>query len=231
MRGDLTVAEAADALGTSAQTVRTLLRKGELLGRKQAWGARYVWVVSQDGLDTFLAEFGRLDGRRRHPVALTPGVTPRTAAAEPPLPVAPLESDAATDGSGAWPRRRPFILRPRGRATVVVVLLGVPLALVYAASRILPEYLWFDELGQAEVYRDVVTAKVQWYALVAGTVATLIGLNLGMAFRRTDAARTRGGVLSITAASLVTGSLFASSAMHHWQTFVLARHARPFRAD
>src|SRR4026209_364042 len=63
---DLTVAEAADALGTSAQTVRTLLRKGELRGRKQAWGTRYVWVPSLKGVDEFLAQHGRLDGRRRH---------------------------------------------------------------------------------------------------------------------------------------------------------------------
>ena len=32
---DLTVAEAAEALGTSPQTVRALLRKGELAGRKR----------------------------------------------------------------------------------------------------------------------------------------------------------------------------------------------------
>jgi excisionase family DNA binding protein len=44
MSDDLTVTEAADALGTSPQTVRTLLRNGELRGRKQPRGRRYVWV-------------------------------------------------------------------------------------------------------------------------------------------------------------------------------------------
>src|SRR4051794_31280602 len=64
---DLSVSEAADALGTSPQTVRALLRKQELAGRKQAWGSRYVWVVSRSGVDAFLARHGRLDGQRRRP--------------------------------------------------------------------------------------------------------------------------------------------------------------------
>src|SRR6476660_1306022 len=65
MRDDLTVSETADALGTSPQTVRTLLRTGELRGRKQQWGRRYVWVPSRKGVDDFLSQYGRLDGHRR----------------------------------------------------------------------------------------------------------------------------------------------------------------------
>ena len=64
---DLTVAEAAEALGTSPQTVRALLRKGELRGRKRPWGSRYVWVPSRAGVEDFLSEHGRLDGQRRRP--------------------------------------------------------------------------------------------------------------------------------------------------------------------
>src|SRR4051812_15098615 len=62
---DLSVSEAADALATSSQTVRALLRKGDLAGRQEPWGSRYVWVVSRSGVDAFLAEHGRLDGHRR----------------------------------------------------------------------------------------------------------------------------------------------------------------------
>src|SRR3954452_2982669 len=62
---DLTVAEAADALGTSPQTVRRLLRNGELRGRRQPWGDRFVWVPSRNGVREFLSQHGRLDGRRR----------------------------------------------------------------------------------------------------------------------------------------------------------------------
>src|SRR5689334_15387375 len=64
---DLSVSETAAALGASPQTVRTLLRKGELPGRKEPWGSRYVWVASRAGVDAFLAEHGRLDGQRRRP--------------------------------------------------------------------------------------------------------------------------------------------------------------------
>ena len=62
MRAALTVAETAAALGTSPQTVRTMLRQGALRGQKKAWGSRYVWEVSQEAVDEFVAEFGRLDG-------------------------------------------------------------------------------------------------------------------------------------------------------------------------
>jgi excisionase family DNA binding protein len=65
MVDDLTVAEAAEALGTSVQTVRALLRKGELAGRQEPRGTRHTWVTSRKGVDAFLSKNGRLDGRRR----------------------------------------------------------------------------------------------------------------------------------------------------------------------
>jgi uncharacterized protein len=124
--------------------------------------------------------------------------------------------------------QRPFVLRPRGRATVFLVVLGVPLLPGYAAARILPGALWFDELGQADVFRRVAVARVEFYLLVACTVALFIGVNLAVAFRRTEVARSRARAFGLVAASLVTGSLFASSAAGHWQTFLLWRHRQPF---
>src|SRR6185503_18550562 len=97
---DLTVAEAADALGTSPQTVRRLLRDGELRGRRQPWGNRFVWVPSRKGVGEFLSQHGRLDGRRRSPPA----------------------SDAHATVPAAAPRG-PWFLRLRGRAALVVVAL------------------------------------------------------------------------------------------------------------
>ena len=70
---------------------------------------------------------------------------------------------------------RPFVLRPRGRATVVVVMLGVPLLIAYGASRILPDALWFDELGQTDVLRRVLAAKLEFSLLVVVTVALFVG--------------------------------------------------------
>ena len=61
----MSVADAAAALGTSPQTVRALLRNGELDGRRVPRGTRDVWVPSRKGVDAFLSRHGRLDGRRR----------------------------------------------------------------------------------------------------------------------------------------------------------------------
>lgn len=65
MADDLTVNEAAEALGTTAQTVRTLLRNGELAGRKQPRGSRHTWIASRKAVDAFLSKHGRFDGERR----------------------------------------------------------------------------------------------------------------------------------------------------------------------
>src|SRR5581483_7830100 len=65
MTDDMTVAEAAEVLGTSPQTVRTLLRSGELGGRRLLQGSGRPWVVSRKGVDAFLSQHGRLGGRRR----------------------------------------------------------------------------------------------------------------------------------------------------------------------
>jgi excisionase family DNA binding protein len=109
---DLTVAEAADALGTSPQTVRRLLRDGELRGRRPPWGNRFVWVPSRKGVDEFLSQNGRLDGRRRGRPATgelraVPDITEPRARASPP----PSAADARPD-------RRPRFLRPRGALTL-----------------------------------------------------------------------------------------------------------------
>src|SRR4051794_25480890 len=192
MSDDLTVAEAADALGTSPQTVRRLLRDGELRGRRQPWGSRFVWVPSRNGIGEFLSEQGRLDGRRRVPRAV-----PESAV------------------------RRPWFLRPRGRATVAVVVLGLPLLLVYAAAQILPGALWFRELGQLEVFGRIAAAQAELWLLVACTAGPFVALNLFVALSRAGAARTRSATLAVVSASLVGATSIASSAAHHWQTFLL----------
>lgn len=65
MTDDMTVDAAARALGTSPQTVRTLLRNGELKGQKVPRGSRHVWIPSRKGVSTFLSQHGRFEGRPR----------------------------------------------------------------------------------------------------------------------------------------------------------------------
>ena len=219
---DLTVAEAADALGTSPQTVRRLLRDGELGGRRQPWGSRFVWVPSRKGVREFLSQYGRLDGRRRgRPATGQPRGFPEI--------TAPRASTSHGPGvAQARPVRRPWFLRPRGRATVVVAVLGLPLLLFYASAQILPRALWFDELGQLDVFRRIAAVKAELWLVVAGTVGPLVALNLFVALSRAGVARTRAGTLAVVAASLVVATSMASSAAGHWQTFLLWRHRQPF---
>ena len=165
---DLTVAEAAEALGTSPQTVRALLRKGEL-ARPQAAVGKSVRLGSQSaGVDYFLSH-ARATGRS----SPTPGASSAPAEEAPRLFLraaaeASRRHTACRRNSARTrccrfeaverPVQRPFVLRPRGRATVVVVVLGVPLLLAYGTARILPDALWFNELGQADVFRRVLIA-------------------------------------------------------------------------
>ncbi len=250
MVDDLTVDEAADALGTTPQTVRTLLRKGELRGRKEPWGSRFVWVPSRKGVDEFLSENGRLDGRRRrHPGSVAgvddtvgavtfatstqvPAAT-RMRSATPPLGaldvVAPHQEapyrydpeEVASDG-------RPFFLRARGRATVFLVVVGIPSLLAYLAAHFFTDALWFRELDQFTVLRDTVAAKAELYALAGGTAALIIGANLAAAVSRARIAWTRWTALAVVAVSTVAGSYFAAAASGHYQTFILWRHRQTF---
>ncbi len=220
MRGPLTVAQVAEALGTSPQTVRALLRKGQLLGEQRPWGSRYVWEVSSEGLDDFLSTYGRLDGHRRSPQPV-PVATPDAVGPLEPVPPAPTppreELGEPPPGRDDDPiaeqhvDRRPFVLRPRGRATVAVVVLGLPLLLAYAVVRTVPDALWFDELGQGQVFRGFVEAKIEFRLLVAGVAAVFIWINLLVACADTSVVRRRAGLLALGAAALVAGTFFASA--------------------
>jgi uncharacterized protein len=251
---DLTVDEAASALGTTPQTVRTLLRQGELRGRKQPWGSRFIWIPSRKGVDEFLSQNGRLDGRRRrHPGSVatldepaeaatfaTPVQAPPIDSAGTPsrdLPPAPGAPGGATpppqDPDRYEPWRvahdsRPFFLRARGRATVFLVVVGVPLLLAYVAAYFFTDALWFKELGQLSVLGHTVEAKAELYVIAGGTAAFVIGANLAVAVSRANIAWTRGATLAVAAVSVVAGSYFASAASGHYQTFLLWRHRQTF---
>jgi len=248
MRDDLTVGETAAALGTSPQTVRALLRTGELRGRKRAWGRRYVWVPSRKGVDDFLSQYGRLDGGRRRrlptgarldesiPVVSAedarPEGVPRARDVRPVTarrPLAPPTPDPYRyDERDARSDRTPFLLRARGRATVAVVGLGVPLLVAYVVTQFLADAIWFDELGQFGVHGRTVAAKAELFVLAGGAAAIVIGANLALAVSRAKMARTRGVTIALAAVALVAGSYFGSAASDSLQTFLLWRHRQSF---
>jgi uncharacterized protein len=260
MSDDLTVSEAAEAIGTSPQTVRTMLRNGELRGRKEAWGKRFVWVASRSGVDDFLSQYGRLEGGRRprtgletavidEPVdvreaeeidelvevpesveAIEPVELPQSVeaidepidASEPSGELLPFEPSSPT------PINRHLFLRPRVRAIVFILLVGVPLVPVLIAARILPDALWFGELGQGDVYRKILAARFTLYVLVAGGVAAFLMANLALAARRAGFGASRVIRVAIPAGSIMVGTFFAAWASHYWVAFLLWRHGQPF---
>ena len=106
--------------------------------------------------------------------------------------------------------------------------MGVPLLVAYAVARVVPNALWFDELGQVDVFRRAVSAKAGFHLQVLGAVAIVIGPNLGLALRGTRILRRPAGVLAVVAAALVTGNLFASAADDEWESHLLWQHRQAF---
>ena len=234
MVDDLSVEDAALALGTSPQTVRALLRKGELTGRKQPWGSRYVWVPSRSGVDEFISVHGRLDGRRRRrgpvparrreSVGTEPGSIAPVGVAEPGHDDRP---PTAEDRSGAG-RQRPFVLRPRGRATVIVTALGLPVILLQGASLVLPDLLWFQELDQGDYYARMLSTRVSVFLAVAIGASLFFAASIAYATRGSLLARSRTGRIIRAAVSLVPATLLGAIAMKDWQTYALRWHEQDF---
>jgi uncharacterized protein len=128
----------------------------------------------------------------------------------------------------APPVRRPGALRPRERATLVVIILGVPLLVFFATMRILPDVLWFDELGRVGVFTRIQAARVELFLLAGGAAAVALWANLAVGLPRAGLPRTRPVTAIAAAASLITASYFASSASGHWQSFLLWWHRQSF---
>ncbi len=222
------MAEAAETLGTSPQTVRSLLRKGELEGEKRAWGSRYVWIVRADSLDDFLSQYGRLDGRRRSPRS------PPDGPPVPPPPVTTLDTlldtgEPVTEGPAAErPRRLPAVLRVRGRATVVVLVVGAPALAAYVYAQLIPGALWFAEVGHKDVFQRVVEEQVYVRLRAVLLVALCLTANVLVACRGSRVTQRVPGLLGVVAGSLAVGNLFGASAAGHLREYLLWRHAQPF---
>src|SRR3954469_22454535 len=131
----------------------------------------------------------------------TPESRPAYAPAADVSPAPPTPGAAHRHETAVRPDRRPFVLRARGRATMVVVGLGVPLLAALAVAQVLPGALWFDELGQADVFRRTLAARAELYALLGGAVALFVGANLALGLSRTGAARTRAWAGAVAAAA------------------------------
>jgi excisionase family DNA binding protein len=57
--------QAASRLGTSKQTIRDLINKGELRGVREKRGGSFAWLVETASVEEFLREHGAFQGKRR----------------------------------------------------------------------------------------------------------------------------------------------------------------------
>src|SRR4051812_24240478 len=156
------------------------------------------------------------DLARARTAVTTPIEVPPSAA--PPRPVEALPAPA----HGAEARRS------LERATVVVVVVGIPLLVVFAALRILPDALWFHELGELDVFVRIQSTRAVLFSLAGGAAGLVLWLNVVVALRRTELPRGRAVAAIAAGASLITASYFASSAARHWETFLLWWHRQSF---
>ncbi len=62
---DVSTAEAARLLNTTPPTIRTLLLRGELKGRRVTRGSRFAWLVDEASIAAHIASHGRFRGTRR----------------------------------------------------------------------------------------------------------------------------------------------------------------------
>src|SRR3954454_22910195 len=65
MADGIPTAEVARRLGTTAPTVRVLLERGELEGKKVRRGSRFAWKVDRSSLEAYEAQHGRFVRSRR----------------------------------------------------------------------------------------------------------------------------------------------------------------------
>ena len=183
--------------------------KGGLRGQRKAWGSRYVWEVNGEGLDEFLAGYGRLDGHRRQsrPSPAPPGPLEALLAASAPT---PCVAAAARGGAASWRwswASRCSLRRP---------------------ARVLP-----DRCGSRRSARPRSTA-VWWRRRSCCTSPSpsrrrcSSGSTSPWPYGVPASPGPGPGALALVGASLVTGSLFGSAARAHWEEFLLWWHRQPF---
>jgi uncharacterized membrane protein (UPF0182 family) len=111
---------------------------------------------------------------------------------------------------------------------LVVFVVGVPLILAYAAARLVPGALWFNEVGQGDVFTKLLMHRADLYLRVAASATFVVAANLVVAVGTGPLLRTRHAILGVVAVSLVVGSLFAAAAESHAETYALWKHRQPF---
>jgi uncharacterized protein len=135
------------------------------------------------------------------------------------------EADGAGRRSG---RQGRGFLKPRRRAAIVVVALGVPSAVAVLASRLLTDFWWFAQVGHADVFWRILVMKTAILVVVGASATLWFAATLRTALRRAVMNVSRRSALFGALACAALGCLVGVHAMPQWQTVMLWAYASPF---
>ncbi|HEX7740369.1 MAG TPA: UPF0182 family protein, partial [Marmoricola sp.] len=135
--------------------------------------------------------------------------------------------------------------RPRlGIALAVVLVIA---ALIAVFTSVWTEKLWFQSIGEFDVYQTLLGTKVALFAIFGLLMALAVGLNIVLAYRlrpRTrDHTPEQDGLdryreligpmrrLIVVVVSIIVGVFAGGSAVGQWRDYLMWAHRQPFRRE
>src|SRR4051794_13024292 len=119
-------------------------------------------------------------------------------------------------------------LKPRRRTFLVLGFVGVPLAVFFVVARVATSALWFQELGQGDVFVRMSAAKLL-LVLVLGVVTILfLTGTTWLAVAQAPYRLSWSWLPGTAAVCTLVGALLGWSWKGNWQSFLLWAHARNF---
>jgi len=139
--------------------------------------------------------------------------------------------------------------RPGGRARALVIT-GVVLIVAFFAlttfASIYTDRLWYDEVGYGQVFSTMLWTRVGLFLVFGVVMGAAVAVNMYLAYRFRPLFRIPGGDGSVdryrdavtpirtwllAAVATVVGLFAGTSALGHWRTYLLWRHAQPFHKE
>ena len=137
--------------------------------------------------------------------------------------------------------------RPGGRARALVitgVVLVVAFFVLTTFASIYTDRLWYDEVGYGQVFSTMLWTRVGLFLVFGVFMGVAVAVNMYFAYRFRPLFRMPGGDGSIdryrdavtpirtwllAGVSIVVGIFAGTSALGHWRSYLLWRHAEPFQ--
>jgi uncharacterized membrane protein (UPF0182 family) len=122
-------------------------------------------------------------------------------------------------------------VKPRVRTFLILGLVGLPLVVVLAASRILTDALWFREVGQEDAFVHMEVTQLLIVLVVGGfTAAFLIG-NALIAIRTDQSLASRRYTPPAVTGCALVAAMIGWGAKGNWQVFLLWVNRQPFGVE